>query len=99
MLSPQKRAEKALKVATKEGDKIFGIKQKFTVLENGFKTEIADCYWCEGLKTKAPICHGEVGFEAELVKWAAGGGIQYDVKEVTCIACGDPTCTFVVTEK
>jgi predicted hydrocarbon binding protein len=98
-LSPQKRAGKALKVATKEGDKIFGIQQEFTVLENGFKTEISDCYWCKGLKTKEPICHGEVGFEAELVKWAADGGIQYDVKEVSCIACGDPTCTFLVTEK
>lgn len=99
VLSPQKRAGKALKVATKEGDKIFGIQQKFTVLENGFKTEISDCYWCKGLKTKGPICHGEVGFEAELVKWATGGGIEYDVKEVSCIACGDPTCTFLVTEK
>jgi predicted hydrocarbon binding protein len=98
-LSPKKRAEKALTVATKEGDKIFGIQQKLMVLENGFKTEISDCFWCKGLKTKEPICSGEVGFEAELIKWATGGAVEYDVREVTCIASGDASCTFLATEK
>jgi predicted hydrocarbon binding protein len=99
VLSPRKRAEKALKVVTKAGDKLFGIQQKFTVLENGFRTEITDCFWCKGLKTADPVCHAEVGFEAELVNWAAGGDIEYDVREVTCIARGDASCTFMVTEK
>jgi predicted hydrocarbon binding protein len=99
VLSPRKRAEKTLKVATKAGDKLFGIQQKFTVLENGFRTEISDCFWCKGLKTVDPVCHAEVGFEAELVKWATGGDIEYDAQEVTCIARGDACCTFMVTEK
>jgi len=98
-LSPKKRVEKVLTTADKETNKLFGENQKLTILENGFKTEIFDCFWCKGLKTKEPICHAEVGFEAEEIAWAAGGAIEYDVREVSCIACGDKTCTFLATEK
>jgi predicted hydrocarbon binding protein len=98
-LSPRKRVEKVLVTVNKESGKIFGENEKLTILENGFKTEKFDCFWCNGLKAAEPICHTEVGFEAEVIAWAAAGGIQYDIKEVTCVACGDPTCTFMATEK
>jgi predicted hydrocarbon binding protein len=98
-LSPKKRVEKVLVTADKETNKLFGENQKLTILENGFKTEIFDCFWCKGLKTAEPICHAEAGFEAEEIVWAAGGAVEYDVKEVTCIACGDPCCTFMAIEK
>jgi predicted hydrocarbon binding protein len=98
-LSPRKRVEKVIMTADREAKKIFGETQKITLLENGFKTEIFDCFWCKGLKAAEPICHAEAGFEAEEIAWAAGGDIEYDVREVSCIACGDPTCTFLATEK
>jgi predicted hydrocarbon binding protein len=97
-LSPAKRVEKVMTTATKETNKLFGENQKIAFLENGFTTEIFDCFWCRGLKTSVPICHGEVGFEAEAAKWASGG-IEYDVKEITCVARGDKTCTFMATPK
>jgi predicted hydrocarbon binding protein len=97
-LSPAKRVEKVMATAVKETNKLFGENQKVTFLENGFMTEIFDCFWCRGLKTSVPICYAEIGFEAEAAKWASGG-IEYDVKETTCVACGDKSCTFMATPK
>ncbi len=97
-LPVRKRAEKVLAVTSKQANKIFGENQRFSVTKDGFVTEIYDCFWCKGLKTSEPICHAEVGFETEAIKWATGG-VEYDVREVSCVACGDKSCTFVAREK
>ena len=56
--------------------------------------EISPCYWCMGLETKSPICHGEVGFKLGAARWIFGKDIR--IEETHCIAKGDPMCRFVM---
>ena len=68
--------------------------------------EQADCYlWqietcplCWGRKAEEPVCHLAVGLLQEALYWVSGGR-YFDVKEITCIAKGDPTCTIWIEKK
>ncbi len=45
-------------------------------------------------RKEKPCCFVTVGFLSEAVRWATKQNVQ--VREVSCIACGDETCTFVI---
>jgi predicted hydrocarbon binding protein len=66
---------------------------KISSTEDEWALEISPCYWCTGLKTDAPICHGEIGFEIGLARWIFGKDIK--IEETHCMAKGDPMCRFV----
>jgi predicted hydrocarbon binding protein len=97
VLPKKKRAQKILETTSNEGNKIFGENQRFYVTDDGFVTEIYDCFYCVGLKSKTPICAAEVGFEYEALLWATGD--EYEIKEVLCKARGDDVCKFVASSK
>jgi hypothetical protein len=66
---------------------------KHYTTDEGWCQEIGPCYWCTGLKTEGPICHGEVGFELGIARWILGENAS--VEETHCIARGDPMCRFL----
>jgi predicted hydrocarbon binding protein len=69
-----------------------GLHKHYTT-DEGWCQEISPCYWCMGLKTGAPVCHGEVGFELGIARWILGKDAR--VEETHCIAKGDPVCRFL----
>ena len=69
-----------------------GLYKRYDV-EDGRAFEISPCYWCMGLKTEGPICHGQVGFDLGIARWIFGKDIR--IEETHCIAKGDPMCRFV----
>jgi len=69
-----------------------GLYKHYTT-DEGWCFEISPCYWCMGLKTEAPVCYGEVGFDLGVARWILGKGAR--VEETHCIAKGDPMCRFV----
>jgi predicted hydrocarbon binding protein len=96
LLSKRKRIEKVMTIGAESTNKVFGENQRFYVGEEGFVLELFDCYWCKGLTSTGPICFGDVGLNAEVVKWATGGD-EHDVREVLCRAKGDAVCKIVIS--
>jgi len=95
VLSKKKRIEKVFSLGAEAANKNLGENQRFYVSDEGFVCEIFDCFWCKGLKSKGPICFGEVGLDAEIATWATGD--EYEVKEVLCRARGDDVCKIVIS--
>lgn len=59
---------------------------------------IERCPACWGRRTSYPCCHLSTGLLHEALYWVSGGN-EFDVKEITCIAMGDTTCTFEVIKE
>ena len=70
----------ALQVALGESNDVYF----FTIEPAGF---------CWGRQTEKPACGFIVGLLEEVLFWL-GRGRLFDVEETSCIACGDPICTF-----
>ena len=58
---------------------------------------IERCPLCWQRRAKGPICHLAVGLLQESLYWLSGGKI-FDVEEISCIAHGDPACTFIINQ-
>ena len=56
---------------------------------------IERCPLCWERKADEPVCHLAVGLLQESLYWLSGGKV-FDVKEASCIAKGDETCTIVI---
>lgn len=95
VLSKGKRIDKLFSTASKETNKVFGENQRYYANDEGFIFEIYDCFWCKGLKTEGTICFGEVGWNAQAVRWATGD--EHEVTEVLCKAKGDDVCKIVIS--
>ncbi len=54
--------------------------------------------FCQGRQTDTPACSYVVGLIEELLFWISRGR-RYNVEETSCIACGDPICTFSVDKQ
>jgi predicted hydrocarbon binding protein len=54
--------------------------------------------FCWGRHTDAPACGYVVGLIEEVLFWISRGR-QFTVEETSCIACGDPICTFTVDKQ
>ena len=63
--------------------------------ENKIFWHIERCPLCWGRTADEPICHLAVGLLQESLYWLSGGKV-FDVKETTCIAQGDATCTIAI---
>jgi hypothetical protein len=51
--------------------------------------------FCQGRRTDAPACAFPAGVLEETLFWVSLGH-RFMVEETTCVACGDPVCTFYV---
>jgi predicted hydrocarbon binding protein len=56
------------------------------------------CSVCWGRKSSSPCCHLAVGVLEEGLYWVSGGKSFY-IEEVSCVATGDPTCTFLIGKR
>ncbi len=66
--------------------------------ERGFLWIIERCPVCWGRTSEAPTCHLAVGLLEQSLDWVSRGR-RFQVKEVSCIAAGDETCTIVISKK
>ncbi len=60
-----------------------------------FSYVIERCPVCWGRHSDSPICHAAMGIIQEGLSWGTGGR-SFKIAETTCIARGDPTCTFAI---
>jgi hypothetical protein len=65
--------------------------------EDHFMYFIDRCPVCWGRHSDTPICHAAMGIILEGLNWGTGG-LKFKTSEVTCIAKGDPSCTFVISK-
>lgn len=56
---------------------------------------IERCPVCLGRHTDSPCCYLAIGILQESLCWVSGGK-NFNVQEISCLACGDETCTLVV---
>lgn len=66
--------------------------------EDSFLWIIERCGVCWGRTAPAPCCHLAVGILEEALYWVSGGR-NFDVKEISCIAAGDQTCTIQIDKR
>ncbi len=62
---------------------------------SGFFFVLETCGFCARRRTDEPVCAFPVGLLEETLFWVSRGQ-RFLVEETTCIACGDPVCTFLV---
>lgn len=60
-----------------------------------FSVALSGCGFCSGRWTQEPVCWFMVGFLEGLTDWLTGGD-GCEVREVLCMAKGDPVCVFAV---
>lgn len=63
---------------------------------NTLTWEVERCPLCWQRATNEPCCQLAVGIFQQALFWISGGK-NYLVEETTCIATGDPTCTFEIS--
>lgn len=51
--------------------------------------------FCTGRHTEDPACYFPIGVLEESLFWVSRGR-RFTVEETTCMACGDPVCTFYI---
>jgi predicted hydrocarbon binding protein len=53
------------------------------------------CPVCWQRRSSSPCCHAATGLLQEMVTWISNGK-TFNVEETSCIATGDPSCTFII---
>lgn len=66
--------------------------------ERGYLWMIDRCPVCWQRSSSTPCCHLAVGLLEQSMNWVSRGR-RFHVEEVSCIACGDDTCTIVISKK
>lgn len=66
--------------------------------ERGYLWMIERCPICWHRTSSTPCCHLAVGLLEQSLDWVSRGR-RFRVEEVSCIACGDDTCTIVISKK
>lgn len=59
---------------------------------------IERCPMCWQRTSEKPCCHLAVGLLEQSLDWVSQGK-RFLVEEVSCIACGDSTCTITISKK
>jgi predicted hydrocarbon binding protein len=59
---------------------------------------IERCPVCWQRSSEAPCCHAATGLLQEMVSWISGGR-TFGVRETTCVALGDDSCTFLIDKR
>ena len=55
------------------------------------------CPVCWGRRLNKPGCFITLGFLQEATHWISNGA-EFEVRQVACIACGDPSCDFKISK-
>jgi len=101
LLSEHKRMGLILQKVEEEGVELYGNPHHLREEEDAFYMEISDCPYCAEIARQAqagrftvsrPVCLIPVAIYQEMIEW--GTGNRHLVKEVACIALGDPACVF-----
>ena len=66
---------------------------RFEEEAGAFLLHVEHCPVCWGRKADSPCCHLTAGVLQESLFWVSGGR-NFMVREVACIATGDPTCLY-----
>jgi hypothetical protein len=66
--------------------------------EDHFLYVIERCPVCWGRQADSPMCHAALGIIQAGVDWGTGG-LKFRIYESTCIAKGDPACSFVIPKE
>jgi hypothetical protein len=66
--------------------------------QRGYLWVIERCPVCWGRTSSLPCCHLAVGLLEQSLDWVSKGR-RFRVEEASCIACGDPNCTIVISKK
>ena len=66
--------------------------------ERGYLWIIERCPICWNRTSPQPCCHLAVGLLEQALDWVSKGR-RFHVEEVSCVACGDETCTIVISKK
>jgi len=53
------------------------------------------CPVCWGRTSSVPCCHAATGLLQEMISWISSGK-PFAVQETSCVAAGDPNCTFTI---
>jgi predicted hydrocarbon binding protein len=56
---------------------------------------IERCPVCWGRRTDRPVCYAAIGLLQEGLRWVSGGK-EFRVEQISCIAMGDPNCSFAI---
>lgn len=59
---------------------------------------IERCPICWQRSTETPCCHLAVGLLEQALDWVSRGR-RFHVEQISCIACGDETCTIAIRKK
>ncbi len=51
---------------------------KFYDCEEGVALEMSPCFWCQGLKTKEPICFAQIGYQFAVARWITGQNVKVE---------------------
>ncbi len=78
-------------VFNQTSDQVVRVEEK----EDHFLYHIDRCPVCWGRKTDKPVCFIATGVIQEGARWVSGGR-EFRVDEITCIAMGQPSCTFMI---
>jgi bacteriochlorophyll 4-vinyl reductase len=73
------------------GDQILQVEEN----EDSLLYEIHRCPECWGRSAQTPICHANLGLIQGSLQSVTGGKVA-QVREISCVAKGDQSCTFVV---
>ncbi len=65
---------------------------------DGFLYKDKAATYCFGRKSDVPVCHPVDGFLAGLVAWAVGNN-EWKAQETTCMAMGEPQCTYRIRKE
>ncbi len=60
-----------------------------------FLWHIDRCPQCWGRKSEKPCCFIGMGLLQEALRWVSGGK-EFRVDEISCMAVGDKTCTYII---
>jgi hypothetical protein len=66
--------------------------------EEHFHWVMDRCGVCWGRTSSSPCCHLAIGVLEEGLYWVSGGKSFY-IEEVSCIAAGDRTCSFLIGKR
>jgi bacteriochlorophyll 4-vinyl reductase len=66
--------------------------------ERGYLWIIERCPVCWGRRSATPCCHLAIGLLEQSLDWVSRGK-RFRVEEMSCVACGDDTCTIVISKK
>jgi predicted hydrocarbon binding protein len=105
LLPMAKRMQIVLDRLSDQGEEMYGSSYHLEERNDAFILEIGACAYCAEIGRRAraqsapitkPVCYIPAAIIDEMMEWATDQ--KHLVEETTCIAMGDPVCTFRVSK-